>query len=551
MSIPSASFGIALQTFAALLWLPQAALLAWVAQRLAAGQAGLDWLALIGGSFLVLALARAAADAWGVRLSYARARAQVGERRRAGLRALAGASPFDARRVAAGAAASALAEQAEAITPYLTRYRAARVKVQVVPLALAAAVACVSWLAALILVFTAPLIPIFMALVGWRAQAASEAHLRELGSLNAYVLDRLRGLASLRGLGALAYTRRRLRALSQSLRIRTMAVLRIAFLSSAVLELFSALGVALVAVYVGFHLLGQLPFGAWGASLSLGQGVFVLLLAPAFFEPLRELASVWHDRAAGEAGEAALAALGREVLPLPGGASAAAPAAGARVPPEVRLDAVSFAYPGHASAPLREFSLELAAGGHLAITGDSGAGKSTLLALVAGLLAPDSGRVLIQGETLHGANAARLRARMAWVGQRPHFFAATLGGNVRLGRPGVDAAAVRRALGLAHLDLVAERRGAARLGEGAAGLSGGEAVRLAIARAAADPACDLILADEPTAHLDRATADAVIDSLLALGEGRTLLVATHDPRLVARLGCSVELADPAPRAEAA
>src|SRR5690606_13576785 len=124
-------------------------------------------------------------------------------------------------------------------------------------------------------------------------------------------------------------------------------------------------------------------------------------------------------------------------------------------------------------------------------------------------------------------------ARMAWIGQRPHFLAATLRGNVRLGRPTVAAADIDAALDVASLRDVAARRGPARLGEGAAGLSGGEAVRLAIARAAADPACDLILADEPTAHLDSATADAVIASLLALARGRTLVVATHDPRLIA------------------
>ncbi|MES2533856.1 MAG: ABC transporter transmembrane domain-containing protein, partial [Pseudomonadota bacterium] len=148
----------------------------------------------------------------------------------------------------------------------------------------------------------------------------SEAQMVEMGGMNAFLLDRLRGLATLRALGAVDATAERLGDAAQSLRQRTMAVLRIAFLSSAVLELFSALGVAMVAAYVGFHLLGTLPFGAWGHRLSLGEGLFVLLLAPAFFEPLRELSAVWHDRAAGEAALEALDRLAQVGEALPGAA---------------------------------------------------------------------------------------------------------------------------------------------------------------------------------------------------------------------------------------
>ena len=185
--------------------------------------------------------------------------------------------------------------------PWLSRYQTAMWRVRTVPLVIALAVASQSWVVALILVVAAPLIPLFMAIVGWRAKAASQAQMVELGGMNAFLLDRLRGLSTLRALGAVDATAQRLRANAESLRERSMRVLRIAFLSSAVLELFSALGVAMVAVYVGFHLLGHLPFGSWGQTLSLGQALFVLLLAPSFFDPLRELSAVWHDRASGEA----------------------------------------------------------------------------------------------------------------------------------------------------------------------------------------------------------------------------------------------------------
>ena len=151
--------------------------------------------------------------------------------------------------------------------PYLVRYQPARWRATVVPLAILAAVASQTWVAALVLLFAAPLIPLFMAIVGWRAKAASEAQMVQKGGMNAFLLDRLRGLATLRALGAVDATAARLADSTQSLRERTMAVLRIAFLSSAVLELFSALGVAMVAVYVGFHLLGTLGFGTWNLSL--------------------------------------------------------------------------------------------------------------------------------------------------------------------------------------------------------------------------------------------------------------------------------------------
>jgi ATP-binding cassette subfamily C protein CydD len=278
--------GSLLQAAASLLWLPQAGLLAYAVQTMTDGK-GMAALQLSAASILALGLMRALCDAWGGRQIFKTARAALSRLREQVVLSLAARSPMDAGRPASGLAASVIAEQAEAVLPYLTRYQSARLRATVVPLAILLAVLPFSWVAALIFLVAAPLIPLFMALVGWRAQEASEAQMLEIGGMNAFLLDRLRGLATLRTLGALDITAVRLRDSAQSLRRRTMAVLRIAFLSSAILELFSALGVAMVAVYIGFHLLGELRFGAWGKHLSLGQGLFVLLLAPAFFEPLR------------------------------------------------------------------------------------------------------------------------------------------------------------------------------------------------------------------------------------------------------------------------
>ncbi|MFM9925607.1 thiol reductant ABC exporter subunit CydD [Variovorax sp. H27-G14] len=538
----SPDVGGVVQGAAALFWLPQAALLAMAVQGLAQGRgfAAVVWPA---GAILLLGLLRAACEAWGSRRTFGRARAQLSVLRAQTAAALAAGSPLDRARAPSGLAASVLAEQAEALVPYLVRYQPARWRATVVPLFILCAVAAFSWVAALVLLFAAPLIPIFMAIVGWRAKAASEAQMVEMGGMNAFLLDRLRGLTTLRALGAVDATAHRLGDAAQSLRTRTMAVLRIAFMSSAVLELFSALGVAMVAAYVGFHLLGTLGFGAWGRQLSLGEGVFVLLLAPAFFEPLRELSAVWHDRAAGEAALQSLEQLQRNALPLPG-ANASLTRTSAGVPaaaPALTIHNLHFAWPGETQDVVDGFELRVAAGEHVALMGPSGAGKTALLSLIAGLVPARRGDIVIGGVTLTDHTVAALRQRMAWMGQAPHVFAGSVEANVALGRVGIDTPQVASAMRFAALEDVAQAHPGVALGEGGSGLSGGEAVRLALARIAVHPHADLLLVDEPTAHLDTETAERVADALVALARGKTLVVATHDPVLAARMHRVVSL----------
>lgn len=304
-----------LQALAAAFWVPQAGLLAVAVGHIVdgGGLREMFWPAL---GILVLGLARSCLDAAGGRLAFHVARAELSRRRRIAAAVLSSSSPIDRGRPVSGKAASVLGEQAELIMPYLSRFQPARIKASLVPLVILVCVLPVSWIAALVLLFAAPLIPIFMALIGWRAQAASERQLVATGGLNGFLLDRLRGLATIRALGAVDATALRLRQEAESLRKRTMAVLKIAFLSSAVLELFAALGVAMIAVYVGFSLLGEIRFGTWAGRLDLTEGLFILLLAPAFFEPLRELSAVWHDRAAGDAALKALDALAAGGMPI-------------------------------------------------------------------------------------------------------------------------------------------------------------------------------------------------------------------------------------------
>jgi ATP-binding cassette subfamily C protein CydD len=524
----------ALSVAAALLWVPQAALMAWGLASLA-GEAGPGPLAAAAG-FVALAALRAALDAAGGAIAFeaagdvlSAARAEIA--RRAALRA-----PLDPARAPAGALAALAAEQLEAAAPYLLRFRSSRMRAAVVPPALALCAAVFSWAAALALAIAGPLIPLFMALIGMAAKDAAKAQMAEGASLSALLLDRLRGAVDLRLLDAGERAAAGFEAAAARLRDRTMAVLRVAFLSSTVLELFSALGVALVAVHVGFSLLGITAFGNWGGGLSLGEGLFVLMLAPAFFEPLRDLAAAWHERADFEAAADAFAATdGAGARILGRGADGQALAG----PPVIAFEGVTCARAGLSGA-----DLVIAPGERVAVTGPSGAGKSTLLALIAGLTTPEDGTIRVAGRALDDATADGWRARLAWLGQKPHFINGSLRANVALAGDPRDVSGVRRALALAAAAGVAARAPGgldARLGETGAGVSGGEARRLAVARVAY-AGRDVLLADEPTADLDPATAAAVAEGLMALAaSGATLIVATHDPALIARMDREIRL----------
>lgn len=535
LDIAASKASAALQIAASLLWLPQAALIAIAIGDIAnaADSDRVGWLAL---GVLVIGILRAFFESTGSRMAFRTARAAVTTSRNRVVTALAAHSPLDRTRPASGRAASVVVEQAEMIVPYLARFEIARTRAVFVPIVIFLSVLTLSWAAAIVLLVAAPLIPIFMALIGWRAQQASEAQLIEAGGMNAFLLDRLRGIATIRSLDAVDMTACRLRADAESLRKRTMAVLKIAFLSSAVLELFSALGVAMVAVYVGFHLLGQLGFGTWGGPLSLSEGLFILLLAPAFFDPLRELSSAWHDRAAGRAAREELTRLattnGHGMLGSDCDVRQTAHVE--RRAPAVHIKNLNFRYPGSDVPVFDRLDLSIAPGEHVALLGPSGSGKSTLLALLAGLTPSTSGAILIGGHLLSDETAASLRTSIAWIGQRPHVFAGTLASNITLGRTR-DPEQIASALHFARLDEIAVVRGLNTVGENGIGLSGGEALRLALARIAASANVAVILGDEPTAHLDADTAQEITDNLLTLARNKTLIVATHDLRLAARM----------------
>ena len=395
-----------------------------------------------------------------------------------------------------------------------------------VPLIILALAFWFSWAAGLILLISGPLIPVFMALVGLAAKEASARQMAEIGSLNDLLVDRLGALLDIRLLGASRDVEEGFAAQAGDLRARTMAVLRLAFLSSTVLELFAAIGVAMMAVFVGFSLLGEIRFGTWGAPLSPEAGIFLLLLAPEFYQPLRDLAAAWHDKAAAEAVADELAEWqARRGAPLPGGGTRVKPLNG---PASLSLQGCV------TTTGLRLPDIAVGAGEAVALVGPSGVGKTSALRLMAGLELPAQGRVLVAGQELTPDTADAWRARLGWMPQRARFLNASLWGNLSLGRDGDMDAALKAAA--AETVVANLPRGLATvLGETGGGMSGGEARRMTLARALF-AAPDVILADEPTADLDPATAAVVADSLLdARRHGVTLVVATHDMKLAVQM----------------
>ncbi|MDR5652271.1 ATP-binding cassette domain-containing protein [Ruixingdingia sedimenti] len=521
--------GSALTVLSGLVWPAQAALVATAFGRLVAGQpVGIGGLA---AAYVVLGLVRA----W-LGMAADRKAQAAAETLTAGLRAeiVAGEAARSGAGAAggAGAVAALAAEKLEALVPWLTRYAPARLRVAVLPPVILALSLWFSWAAGLVLLISGPLIPVFMALVGLAARETSERQMARIGSLNDLLVDRLSALADIRLLGAGDAVARDFATQAGGLRRDTMAVLRLAFLSSTVLELFAAVGVAMMAVWVGFSLLGVVSFGTWGAPLAPEAGIFLLLLAPDFYQPMRDLAAAWHDKAAAEAVAAELAARAATQTPsLPGRGERVAPLAG---PASITLAGCRAAH------GLRLPDMAIAPGEAVALVGPSGAGKTTVLRLMAGLSLPCDGEVRVAGQTLTSDNADAWRARIGWMPQSVHFLNASLRANLTLGRAGDVAAALA---GSAAAGVVTRLPGGltARLGETGGGLSGGEARRMTLARAL-HGAPDVILADEPTADLDAGTAGAVAEGLLAANRrGATLVVATHDRNLAARMDRIIRL----------
>lgn len=536
-----------------LLWIAQAYLLALAIAGLAAGDmqamAGalaesLFALPAVAASVIALiAILRLMLTLLASRLATAAAERVKTDLRDRLLRGLAGAAP-SAALPGAGAVAAAIADQVEAIGPYVRRFLPLRPRLTLVPLGILLAAFIANWMVAVILLVAGPLIPVFMALIGMRAKAAADGQHGELARMSAFLLDRLRGLDTLRLIGGLERTDKAVAEAGDRFRVATMKVLKIAFLSSTVLELFSALGIAFVAVYVGFSLLGQVSGGTWGTPMDLFTGLFVLLLAPEFFSPLRAFAAAYHDKANAEAAAKVLLELPLATTAAPVAAVTAAASLPKKSPALTFRDLTLS--PG-GRAVISGLNLELPAGHRLLVAGPSGAGKSTLIDALTGLRPVDGGAILIDGLDLAELDLPQWRSRLAFLSQEPRLFFGSVRSNLARAEQDASEAEMWAALDLAGARALVEQMPmglATRLGEDGFGLSVGEARRIALARAALRREPLMLIADEPTAGLDDETAAVVIAGLERLSAGRTSIIASHDPNVLAMSGLRLDIMQP-------
>ncbi|EBV4005911.1 ABC transporter ATP-binding protein/permease [Salmonella enterica subsp. enterica serovar Eastbourne] len=424
----------------------------------------------------------------------------------------------------AGSWATLVLEQIDDMHDYYARYLPQMALAVCVPLLIVAAIFPSNWAAALILLGTAPLIPLFMAMVGMGAADANRRNFLALARLSGHFLDRLRGMETLRIFGRGEAETENIRAASQDFRQRTMEVLRLAFLSSGVLEFFTSLSIALVAVYFGFSYLGELNFGHYGTGVTLTAGFLALILAPEFFQPLRDLGTFYHAKAQAVGAADSL----KTFLETP----LAHPARGEVELAEnepVTIDAVNLIITSPEGKTLAgPLNFSLAAGERAVLVGRSGSGKSSLLNVLSGFLSYQ-GSLRINGVELRDLSPESWRQHLSWVGQNPQLPAATLRENVLLARPDASEQELYAALDAAWVSefLPLLPQGVdTPLGNHASRLSVGQAQRVAVARALLNP-YQLLLLDEPAASLDAHSEQRVMQALKAASKRQTTLMVTH------------------------
>ncbi|MBB1483270.1 thiol reductant ABC exporter subunit CydD [Tessaracoccus sp. MC1865] len=410
----------------------------------------------------------------------------------------------------------------DALDGYFSKYLPQLGLAVTVPLLVGGTILLADWQSALIIAFTLPLIPVFMALIGWTTEKATRHSYSVADRLANHFGDLISGLPTLQAFARARAQKRGVDLTEEQYRGATMKVLYISFLSAFALELLASLSVAIVAVTVGFRLV----YG----DVDFTTALFVLILAPEAFLPVRQVGVHFHDSADGIA--AADAAF--EVI------DAAQAHAGTLPAPEgaLVLDAVSFTYPGAAGPAVDQLNLRVEPGEVVALSGSSGGGKSTTLAMTMGFLTPDSGTVSVGGVSLTDIDLASWRAQVAWVAQEPGLVNGTVGDNVALGHPPAREADLAQALADAGADFGLDKH----VGDDGEGLSAGERRRVALARALVRirlGGARLLVLDEPTAGLDAATEAHVIGAVRATGAGA--LIVSHRPAVLAAADRVVEV----------
>ncbi|MGR8999291.1 MAG: thiol reductant ABC exporter subunit CydD, partial [Gammaproteobacteria bacterium] len=443
--------------------------------------------------------------------------------------------PAEIKQRQSGELAAVTLEQVDALENYFSRYLPQQIIAGALPIIMIGVVMQVNWVAGLIFLLTGPLVPVFMALVGMGAASANRSQFLAMARMGGYFLDRLQGLATLKMFGQASQELVNINKIADGFREKTMTVLRIAFLSSAILEFFSAVAVALVAVYVGLGLLGLIHFGP-AEHISLREALFVLLLAPEFFMPLRQLAINYHDRAAAlGATDAILGILEQNTKAVD--TSIAGDSQHSKTS-HIEFTNINKSY-GRRQV-LTAINLRIATGEKIALVGESGAGKTTLLNLLLGFESATKGQVLLNGLPINRELAAKA---IAWVGQNAYIFHGNIKDNIALADPDASEQCIinaAQAAGVTEFSTQLPEGLLSQIGERGYGLSGGQVQRIALARAFLKNA-GIILLDEPTANLDTANKTQLLNVIDQLFIDKTLIIATHDPEVIHRMDRRVEL----------
>jgi ATP-binding cassette, subfamily C, bacterial CydCD len=424
---------------------------------------------------------------------------------------------------------NAASEGLESLEVYISHYLPQIALAILIPLAILAFVFQTDPLSGILLLVTAPLMPVFMYLIGSAAEALTRKQWRGLGRMSAYFLDLLQGLTALKSMGRSQDQIEGVSRVSERYRQATMRVLKVTFLSAMVLELVATLSTAIVAVEVGIRLL----YG----KIAFEQAFFILILAPEFYLPLRILGARFH---AGMAGREAADRI-FEILDIPanfaqpGPNPTLEPVKISQVPPAIQFKDIQYTYSGDRAA-LHDISFEIPSSKTTAIIGESSAGKTTLTWLLLGFLQPQQGEITVDGIPLNQIPITEWRDKLAWVSQNPYLFNTTVADNIKVAKPGANMDAVRLAAKLAYADEFIQQLPLgydSLIGEHAIRLSAGQAQRIALARAFLKDAPLLIL-DEATSHLDPETDAMLQESLIKLTHGRTVLMIAHHLNTVAR-----------------
>lgn len=431
--------------------------------------------------------------------------------------------PVFTRAERSGELVNAAVEGVEVFDEYMALYQPLRVLAMIVPVLVALVIFVLDPPTVLILIFTGPVLVLFLALIGSRAREITQRRFVELSWLSAFFLDILQGLTTLKLFGRSREQIETIREISEHYGNTTLEVLRTAFQTALVLEWGGTVATALVAVQISLRLMvGSLPFE---------RALAVLVITPEFFLPLRQLAIRYHAGAAGTAAADRIFAILDQ--PLPDRRSAATRST---VPTrsDIIFDRVSFAYDNGQRAALRDFSLHIPHGQRVALVGATGAGKSTVANLLLRFIEPDHGSIGVGEQSLSEIEPAAWRSHVAWVPQQPHLFYGTIADNIRLAKPTATLDEVIAAATAAHThDFIAKLPQGydTPIGEQGARLSGGQQQRLALARAFLKDAPFLIF-DEATSHLDAASETLIQDALDRLLRGRTVLIIVHRLKLV-------------------